>query len=227
MLAYLTCKKKILSAVLLLVGLVLFIYAFGATIWGELSYISVRLLNKQYVIDTEATSKSPSISVFGELISKGSPLRLVPVNDDFALVIEKIGLNVPVELGILVTDSDAYNNALRHGVAHALVSDIPSSEPGNVYLFAHSSLNFFSLGKYATAFNLIRKLENGDSVNVFFKGKRFEYSVVNKEIYPGWNTYPLTRKVIEPLLTLQTCDPPGTTLNRLVVTAKLKRVYED
>ncbi|EKE00377.1 MAG: hypothetical protein ACD_22C00036G0004, partial [uncultured bacterium] len=32
------------------------------------------------------------------------------------------------------------------------------------------------------------------------------------------------RPVIEPILTLQTCDPPGTTINRLIVTAKLEKV---
>ena len=52
----------------------------------------------------------------------------------------------------------------------------------------------------------------------------FVYRVVNVERYKGWEVYPLTRPVLEPLLTLQTCDPPGTTLNRLVVTAKLQEV---
>ena len=50
------------------------------------------------------------------------------------------------------------------------------------------------------------------------------YEVVNKEIVKGWNTNPLTRPTIEPILTLQTCDPPGTTINRYVVTAKLVEV---
>jgi sortase (surface protein transpeptidase) len=47
---------------------------------------------------------------------------------------------------------------------------------------------------------------------------------VSKELLKGWDTFPLTRTTIEPILTLQTCDPPGTTLNRLVVTAKLLEV---
>ena len=82
------------------------------------------------------------------------------------------------------------------------------------------------LGKYSNVFNLLRKLHAGDRVNVFFEGKEYEYEVLNNEVMPGWNTYPITRPVIEPTLTLQTCDPPGTTLNRLVVTAKLLSVYD-
>ena len=74
--------------------------------------------------------------------------------------------------------------------------------------------------------NLLRKLELGDRIHVFRNNTEFVYHVVNKETLKGWNTYPLTRPVIEPILTLQTCDPPGTTLNRLVVTAKLIEVKE-
>jgi len=71
---------------------------------------------------------------------------------------------------------------------------------------------------------LLRKLEPEDRIHVFFEGDTYVYEVMNKEVYPGWNTFPLSRSVIEPILTLQTCDPPGTTINRLVVTAKLKEV---
>jgi len=123
-----------------------------------------------------------------------------------------------------VSDEKAYKESLKTGIAHASTSDYPSREPGNVYLFAHSSLNFWELGKYAQAFNLLRKLEIGDKVHIFYESGDFEYRVINKEIFKGFNTYPLTRSVIEPLLTLQTCDPPGTTFNRLVITAKLESV---
>ena len=92
-------------------------------------------------------------------------------------------------------------------------------------MFAHSSINFWRIGKYANIFNLIRKLENKDKINVFYEGKRYEYSVIGKEVVAGFNTYPLTRQVLEPILTLQTCYPPGTTINRLVVTARLEKVY--
>jgi sortase A len=90
-----------------------------------------------------------------------------------------------------------------------------------VYLFAHASLNFWDLGKYATVFNLLRKLNVDDKVNIFYEGDRYIYKVVNREVVKGWDTTSITRSVIEPVLTLQTCDPPGTTINRLVVTAKL------
>lgn len=154
------------------------------------------------------------------------PINIEPVNRDFSLVIERIGVNTPVVADVSVTDEKAYEEALKRGVAHALVSAYPSKEPGNVYMFAHASINFWELGKYATVFNLLRKLEPNDQIHVFYNGSDYVYYVVNKEIVKGWNTFPLVRPVIEPILTLQTCDPPGTTLNRLVITAKLKEVKE-
>ena len=63
-------------------------------------------------------------------------------------------------------------------------------------------------------------------MNIFYQGDRYVYKVVNREVVKGWNTTSITRSVIEPILTLQTCDPPGTTINRLVVTAKLLEKIE-
>ncbi len=162
-------------------------------------------------------------SVFARYLSS-KPISVDPVDRNFGIVIEKIGVNAPVVADVAVSDEVAYREALKLGVAHASTSDYPSRDPGNVYLFAHSSLNFWELGKYAQVFNLLRKLEAGDTVHVFYENSNFVYRVVNKEVYKGFYTYPLTRPVIEPLLTLQTCDPPGTSLNRLVITAKLTEV---
>lgn len=162
-------------------------------------------------------------SVFARFLS-AKPILIEPVDKQFGIVIEKIGVNAPIVADVAVSDESAYKESLKYGVAHASTSAYPSSQPANVYLFAHSSLNFWDLGKYAQVFNLLRKLEAGDRVHIFYEGRDFEYRVVNKEVYKGFNTYALTRPVIEPLLTLQTCDPPGTTLNRLVVTAKLVSV---
>ena len=111
-------------------------------------------------------------------------------------------------------------------MAHSIASDYPTTSPSNVYLFAHASLNFWSLGKYATVFNLLRKLEYGDKIHLFYKDDQYVYEVVNKETVKGWDTSSITRSVIEPILTLQTCDPPGTTINRFVVTAKLLEKQE-
>jgi sortase A len=202
-------------------GILLLLDAFGPLIISEGWYLLKEIKHQQYSLQAK---NGVTDSVFARFLSS-DPVLIKPVNTDFAIVIEKLDVNAPIVQNVNVSDPQAYAEALKYGVAHASISDYPSDQPGNVYLFAHSSLNFWQLGKYATVFNLLGKLTTGDRINVFYKGKDYVYAVVNMEVYPGWNTYPLTRPVLEPILTLQTCDPPGTTLNRLVVTARLIGVY--
>lgn len=219
-----TSKKllNIIGNLFLIVGLLLLTVAYGPIIYDEIWYWLKTQKNQEIELNAPE-AESVKDSPFARLLSS-KPIDIDPVNKDFSVVIEKIGVNAPINKDVAVTSKKAYNKALETGIAHASVSSYPSKEAGNVYLFAHSSLNFWELGKYAKTFNLLRKLGLGDKVHVFYEGKDYVYEVMNEEVYNGWNTYPLERASIEPILTLQTCDPPGTTLNRLVITAKLLEV---
>ena len=204
----------------IILGISLLTIAYAPIVYDEVWYWYKTQKHQQLALNnTEGIPDSP----FARLLTN-QPINIQPANTDFAIVIEKLGVNAPIVPDVTVTDEDKYNAALKNGVAHAASSQYPSEQPGNVYLFAHSAIDFWNLGKYAKVFNLLRKLELGDMVHVFYDDKDFVYEVVNMETYKGWNTYPLTRSTLEPVLTLQTCDPPGTTLNRLVVTAVLKEV---
>jgi sortase A len=214
--------KKFLPELLIFSGIAILLFSYGPILLDEAVYRFKEYKKQVYSLDKSTHNTVPD-SPFARLISV-SPILIEPVNTDFAIVIEKIGVNAPVVRDVPVSDEDAYIEALKSGVAHASSAPYPSEEPGNVYLFAHSSINFWRLGKYAKVFNLLRKLEPGDNVNIFYENRQFTYEVINKEIYKGFNTYPLTRTTLEPILTLQTCDPPGTTFNRMVVTAQLKDV---
>ena len=205
------------SNLLILVGFVLLILTYGPLIKDEFWYMFKELKSQKYVLNDP---RGTDDSAFARFLTNKS-VSLKPVNTSFSVVIEKIGVNAPIVADVSVTDKNAYMEALKSGIAHASVSDYPSEKPGNVYLFAHASIDFWRLGRYATVFNLLRKMEKGDKVHVFYKGDDYIYEVINKEVQKGFNTFPLTRTTIEPILTLQTCDPPGTTLNRLIVTAKL------
>lgn len=204
---------------MIILGVAIVVFSVFPYLRDEALYKFMQLKGQTYEISDSIDTQS----VFAKYLTS-RPISVKPVNTDFALIIEKIGVNAPVVSDVSVTDEESYRNALKEGVAHASSSFYPSTDPGNVYIFAHSSLNFWELGKYAQAFNLLRKLEIGDSIHLYYESQDFVYKVVNKEVLDGFNTYPITRPVIEPLLTLQTCDPPGTTLNRLVITAKLVEV---
>lgn len=213
-------KIKSFSTFLIIAGITMFILSFGPVVMSEVLYLIQKIKSQTYTLSKNTTEDTVQDSPFARLISTKTIL-LEPVDKDFGLVIERIGVNVPVVADVPVSDPKAYNEALKSGVAHASSSYYPSEDPGNVYMFAHASVNFWRLGKYATVFNLLRKLRLGDKIHVYYLGNVYIYEVVNKEMYKGWNTYPLTRTTLEPLLTLQTCDPPGTTINRFVVTARL------
>lgn len=215
-------KKKLttLSNALIFLGVLFLLLSFGPLIVQETWYFIRQLKGQQYSLTEKNGEK---FSVFGELLSRQT-IGIVPVNKSFSIVIEKIGVNAPIVANVSTTDENAYRDALKNGIAHAISSDYPTTAPSNVYLFAHASLNFWSLGKYAAVFNLLRKLNYKDPIHIFYDNQDFVYEVVNKEVVKGWDTNPIKRAVIEPLLTLQTCDPPGTTLNRYVVTAKLVKV---
>jgi len=221
--------KAVFSVFLIICGTLLFLASLGPVIYTEFWY-SVKqnkdqkmLLNLPGVLESSA-SGAVRDSVFARFLT-GRDILIDPVNTGFSIVIEKIGVNAPIVENVSISYSSAYKAALREGIAHAINSSKPSEKAGNVYLFAHASMNFWELGGYATTFNLLRKMSTGDPIYVFYQGRAYLYEVINLEKYEDWNTYPITRPVIEPLLTLQTCDPPGTTLNRLVLTAKLKRVF--
>ena len=216
---------KTLSNFLIITGIVIIALSLGPVAASEGWYILKELKNQTFSLAGQAGDEALNDSVFARLVST-RPISIEPVNKDFSLVIEKIGVNAPVVKDVSVTNSDEYLSSLKDGIAHASVSPYPGEGPGNVYLFAHASVNFWQLGKYSGVFNLLRKLDVGDRIHLFYDDKTYVYETVNKEVHEGWNTYPITRPTIEPTLTLQTCDPPGTTLNRLVVTANLVEVQE-
>lgn len=200
---------------LVLGALAILLLAYGPLLRDEFRYQLFSLRGVAYHLD----EAEPAESAFAALLTR-KPLRLSPPNGDFSLVIEKIGVAAPVVAAVPVDDRAAYFNALKTGIAHARGTAYPG-EIGVSYLFAHSSINFWELGPYAQVFNLLRKLGEGDRIVVFYRSIRYDYEVIGKGVVPGFDTLPLRRPSLEPLLVLQTCDPPGTTLNRLIVTAKL------
>lgn len=157
---------------------------------------------------------------FGNLLLGGSEM-VVPVSTDFGIVIEKIGANAKVIKDVDPSNEQSYIQALAEGVAHAKGSAYPG-EKGNTYLFSHSTDAPWNIIRYNAVFYLLNKLDIGDKVIIFYQGRRYDYVVYDKTIVSGSDTHFLSDSYQEPVLTLQTCDPPGTVLNRLVVRARLE-----
>lgn len=148
---------------------------------------------------------------------------LVPKDANFSIVVPKIAANANVISNVDSSDDKAYLEALKHGVAHAAGSSFPG-QGGHIFLFAHSTDYFWNVGTYNAVFYLLTKLEKGDEINLFYKGQRYVYKVVDQTIINPDEVDYLTRKTDVEFLTLQTCWPAGTTLKRLLVFAR--RVVE-
>lgn len=168
----------------------------------------------------QASESSPKAEAKDEL----PPLKTKAKSEDFGIIIEKIGVNAPVLANVNAANYNEYIAALAKGVAHARGTAFPGStkaENNNVFLFAHSAINAIQAQRYNSVFYLLRKLEKGDRVVTLYKGKRYDYIVREKKVVQATDVRYLTDPSQKPILTLQTCDPPGSNLRRLIITADL------
>lgn len=141
------------------------------------------------------------------------------VNSYFSVVIPKIDASSNVIANVDAGNEEEYLAALKEGVAHAKGTYFPGQER-NIYLFAHSTDSPINISHYNAVFYLLRKLEAGDKVIVYFADDKYVFEVEDKAIVEAEDTSWLTRDYGGERLILQTCDPPGTTWKRLVVIAK-------
>lgn len=215
-----------LPGIFLLIGLLLLGFTYYRSFITEFNYYLDNLVGKKHVL-IRNVEKDTSDNNFRNLSLSSNELVISPIDKNFGIVIEKINVNAPIVKDVPVINHEAYLEALKWGVAHASFSGYPNEQNSNVYLFAHSSNNFWELGKYSTVFNLIYKLGTGDQINIFYEGKRYLYQVDNKLLLNDFKVDETIYDSIGPTLTLQTCYPTGTSLYRLVIRASLIGIYEN
>lgn len=133
------------------------------------------------------------------------------------IIIPKINVEIPVDYSVPSMKEDDIQKGLEGGVVH-YPSTVRPGEQGNSAIFGHSSNNIFNPGKYKFAFVLLSKLENGDMFYLTYDKQVYAYKVYEKRV-----VNPDEVSILNPVdgkaatATLITCDPPGTTLHRLVV----------
>lgn len=218
-------------------GLISFTFMLGPLVQAEAGYRISRILGIKKTVpvitslgqagETEATQSggpaSPNGSLggpvdFSNISSSGN--NIIPVSTEYGIVIEKINANARIIPDVNPGDEKQYVKALAQGVAEALGST-PPGVPGNLYLFSHSTDAPWNIIRYNAIFYLLKELEPGDKVIIFYKKRRYDYVVFDKIIAKPDDVSFLTNRYDSPVLTLQTCDPPGTLLNRLIVRARL------
>lgn len=133
------------------------------------------------------------------------------------VIIPKINVEIPTVFNQKSIKEDDIQVGLESGVVHYPTTSLPGQN-GNTAFFGHSSNNIFNKGKYKFAFVLLHSLEKGDTFYLTYNSKLYAYKVFDKKV-----VQPNEVSVLNPIpgktatATLITCDPPGTSLRRLVV----------
>jgi len=163
------------------------------------------------------------IDNFANVLAGPKEQILTPVDTDFSIIIPKIGASAKIYPNIDAANADAFLPILQKGVAHAKGTVFPGMK-GNIYLFAHSTDNFWDVGRYNAVFYLLKDLTKGDEIAIFFQGKRHNYLITGSRIVnPSDVSFIVNAKnQNKEQLVMQTCWPPGTTFQRLLVLAEPK-----
>lgn len=234
-----TKNEKIKFVALRSVGnfLVLFalfgvIMTFGPALMTEATYRVAQARGIEYSVEDlqQVTSGAQSGLVvdpgnregptFGSVLAGPKNQILETKDTDFSLVIPKIGASAKIIPNVDPTKESEFLPALHEGIAHAKGTVFPGMD-GNTYLFAHSTDSWWNVGRYNAIFYLLKDLEPGDDITVFFEGRRYNYVVTERFIAdPDEVSYLRNSQGGPQQLILQTCWPPGTTWKRLFVVAK-------
>jgi sortase A len=154
--------------------------------------------------------------------ASSSPIIMDPsaqVGPEPQIIIPKINVDVPVVYDTPSIAESDIQNSLESGVVHYPTTAKPG-ENGNVVIVGHSSNNLLNRGKYKFAFVLLNKLETGDTITLQYNSKRYVYKVYEKIIVDPSEVGVLGPTDKKASVSLITCDPPGTSLKRLVIRAE-------
>lgn len=141
----------------------------------------------------------------------------VAASDTPEIIVPKINVQIPVVYDEKSSKEADVQRALERGIVHYPTTVLPGQQ-GNTSFFGHSSNNIFNKGKYKFAFVLLHELVPGDIFYLTYDKKVYSYRVYDKKIVPPTEVSVLGNVAGKlATATLITCDPPGTSTNRLVV----------
>lgn len=166
-------------------------------------------------------------ATFHSLISPGDESSVIIVADNTnqsvsaspTLLIPKLSIKVPIIFDLPSQSEASSQEALEGGVINFPV-DGASAKPGqngNTVILGHSSSDIFNSGQYKFIFVQLNRLALGDLFYIDYENVRYSYEISDKKIIAPTDLAQLNMGESAPYATLITCDPPGTTLNRLLV----------
>ncbi len=133
------------------------------------------------------------------------------------IIIPKIGVTAPLVFINTANEPDVLL-ALRDGIVHYYGTALPG-EIGNSVFFGHSSNDWWEPGNYKFVFVLLEKLTVGDTYEIHYNSRKYVYRVTETKVVAPTDLSVLNQ-TSEPISTLITCTPPGTSWQRFVVVGK-------
>lgn len=177
--------------------------------------------------DTNSVKTKNSVKHLLEISEEngvGMEIDIAPYQN--RVIIPKIWKNIPlvdIKNRVLEDDNDLNNifmKELENGVIRYPGSAKPG-ENGNSFIFGHSSNFPWIKGDYNDVFALLDNVEYDDEVIIYYNQKKYKYVIREKNVIVPGDTSVLKRNDNKAEITLMTCWPIGTTLNRLIVTWEL------
>lgn len=137
------------------------------------------------------------------------------------LIIPKVNIDVPVVWNTR-PDHDSQMRAMENGVAWFGIPGANSKpgQVGNTVLSGHSSNDFLETGDYKFVFAPLHRMSVNDTIYINYEGTRYTYTVTKIDVVKPTDVEALRYPTDKPMLTLITCTPLGTALNRLLITAE-------
>lgn len=211
---------------------------FGPALLYEVQYHAANILQVRYkvavaqnvnegpselgkIVEKEQYQKGQP-SLFDSVLSGTREEILYPQDPGFSVMIPKIGANERVVANVDPDNEKEYLKVLLDNIAHAKGTAFPGMN-GTTYLFAHSTDNFWDVGRYNAVFYLLNKMAVGDDVVLFFNNKRYNYVVSETKIVDPKDVHLISANIgAGEKVILQTCWPPGTAWKRLLIFAEPK-----
>lgn len=149
------------------------------------------------------------------------PSANVNVGPEPKLIIPKITVQVPIIWDAIANDQNSLNAAMDKGVVWFNIpgANARPGEKGNFVLSGHSSNDWMDGGDYKFIFARLEQLTEGDTIYVNYNSKRYTYTITGTQVVKPTDVSALVDNTNKPRITLVTCTPLGTALNRLLVFA--------
>lgn len=185
----------------------------------------IQLEQKIDIVKNKTYHSMEKIVWFNEEI----PLNIEITPYENRIVIPKIWKNIPlidVEQKN-VKDVKELEEVFMQQLVNWIVRYPWSAKPWDVwnsFIFWHSSNFPWLEWKYNDVFALLDKVEYNDEIIVYYNQKKYTYKIKTKKVVRPWNTNVLKWDEWKKEISIMTCWPVWTTLNRLIVMWELENV---